>query len=208
MPPSGAPTESRSGPCGDRALTAPAPAVFRVHFETTRGPFVIEARRAWAPVGADRLYSLVRHGFYDGVRFFRVVDGFMVQFGISGDARVSAVWRARTIPDDSVTQSNRRGTVTFATSGSDTRTTQLFVDYRDNAFLDARGFAPVGEVIDGMDVVDNLWRSYGDAPPSGRGPDQERMYKEGERYLAREFPRMDRVIRARVIGGLSDTAPR
>jgi cyclophilin family peptidyl-prolyl cis-trans isomerase len=117
----------------DAAPAERAPDVFRVRFETTRGPFVVEARRAWAPIGVDRFYQLARLGYYDGVRFFRVVDGFMVQFGIHGDPRVSALWRNRRIPDDSVTQSNRRGLVTFATSGPNSRTTQLFINYVDNA---------------------------------------------------------------------------
>ena len=176
----------------------PAPEVFRVRFETTRGPFVIEARRAWAPVGVDRFYQLARLGYYDGVRFFRVVDGFVVQFGIHGDPRVSALWRGRRIADDSVRQSNRRGLVTFAMSGPNTRTTQLFINYVDNARLDAQGFAPIGEVVDGMDVVDNFWRSYGEGAPRGKGPVQGRIFTEGEAYLVREFPRLERVLTARV----------
>jgi peptidyl-prolyl cis-trans isomerase A (cyclophilin A) len=192
-------TPSRPSPL----LSAPAeaeraPAVFRVRFETTRGPFIVEARRAWAPAGVDRFYQLARLGYYDGTRFFRVVDGFMVQWGISGDTAVARAWGDRRIADDPVTQSNRRATVTFATSGPNTRTTQLFVNYRDNTFLDAQGFAPLGEVVEGMDVVDNLWRSYGDAPPGGRGPDQARIVRDGELYLAREFPRLDKVLRAHV----------
>jgi peptidyl-prolyl cis-trans isomerase A (cyclophilin A) len=184
-------------------LLAPAPAerapeVFRVRFETTRGDFVVEAHRAWAPLGADRFHQLARLGYYHGTRFFRVVDGFMVQWGVSGDTAVARAWRDRRIADDPVTQSNRRARVTFATAGPNTRTTQLFVNYRDNAFLDGQGFAPFGVVVEGMDVLDNLWRSYGDAPPAGRGPDQRRIEAEGEAYLAREFPRLERVLRARV----------
>ena len=182
----------------DAAPTGRAPEQFRVRFETTRGPFVIEARRAWAPVGVDRFYQLARLGYYDGVSFFRVVDGFMVQFGIHGDPRVSALWRNRRIPDDSVTQSNRRGLVTFATSGPNSRTTQLFINYVDNARLDAQGFAPIGEVVEGMDVVDNFWRSYGEGAPRGKGPVQGRIFSEGERYLARDFPRLEKVLTARV----------
>jgi peptidyl-prolyl cis-trans isomerase A (cyclophilin A) len=178
---------------------ATVPEQFRVRFETTRGNFVIEARRAWAPLGVDRFHHLVRNGYYEGTRFFRVVDGFMVQFGISGDTSAARRWRERRIPDDSVLQSNRRGYVTFATSGPNSRTTQLFVNYRDNAFLDAQGFAPIGEVVEGMEVLDNLWRSYGEGPPSGKGPDQERIFAEGERYLAREFPRLEKVLRARIL---------
>ena len=184
-----------------------APDVFRVRFETTRGSFVVEAHRAWAPLGADRFHQLARLGYYDGTRIFRVVDGFMAQWGISGVPAVAEAWRDRRIADDSVVQSNRRARVTFATSGPNSRTTQIFVNYRDNAFLDGRGFAPFGEVVDGMDVVDNLWRSYGDASPSGRGPDQDRIYREGEAYLAREFPRLERVLAARVEGVPATTPP-
>jgi peptidyl-prolyl cis-trans isomerase A (cyclophilin A) len=196
-----------------RALLAPGPAerapdVFRVRFETTRGPVVIEAHRAWAPLGADRFYQLAQLGFYDGTRFFRVVDGFMAQWGVSGDTAVARAWRDRRIADDPVTRGNRRARVTFATAGPNTRTTQLFVNYRDNAFLDGQGFAPFGEVVEGMEVLDNLWRSYGDAPPRGRGPDQGRIEAEGEAYLAREFPRLERVLRARVEPLGSRAAPR
>jgi peptidyl-prolyl cis-trans isomerase A (cyclophilin A) len=180
-----------------------APDVFRVRFETTRGPFVVEAHRAWAPAGVDRFHQLARLGYYDGTRFFRVVDGFMTQWGISGDTAVARAWRDRRIVDDPVAESNRRGRVTFATSGPNSRTTQLFVNTRDNAFLDRQGFAPIGEIVEGLDVVDNLWRSYGDAPPAGRGPVQARIVGEGEAYLAREFPRLERVLRAQVepLGG-------
>ena len=187
------PLLSAEAPAAERA-----PELFRVRFETTRGPFVIEARRAWAPVGVDRFYQLARLGYYDGVRFFRVVDGFMVQFGIHGDPRVSTLWRGRRIPDDSVRQSNRRGLVTFAMSGPNTRTTQLFINYVDNARLDAQGFAPIGEVVEGMDVVDNFWRSYGEGAPRGKGPVQGRIFSEGEAYLARDFPRLERVLTTRV----------
>ncbi|HEV2149841.1 MAG TPA: peptidylprolyl isomerase [Longimicrobiaceae bacterium] len=180
-------------------IEAPAPETFRVRFETSRGPFVVEAHRAWAPNGVDRLYHLVRMGFYDDTRFFRVVDRFMVQFGISGDPQVSAAWRERAIPDDPVVKSNRRGFVTFATSGPNTRTTQLFVNYGDNLFLDSQGFAPIGEVVEGMDVVENLWRSYGEGPPRGSGPDQSRIFAEGNAYLQREFPRLDYIESARIV---------
>jgi peptidyl-prolyl cis-trans isomerase A (cyclophilin A) len=175
--------------------------VFRVRFETTRGPFMVEARRAWAPLGVDRFHQLVRLGYYDGVRVFRVVDGFVAQFGINGDPRVTAAWRERRIPDDSVTQTNRRGTLTFATGGPNTRTTQLFVNTVDNARLDARGFAPIGEVVEGLEVVDNFWRSYGEGAPRGKGPVQGRIVAEGEAYLAREFPRLEQVLTARVVEG-------
>jgi len=180
-------------------VAAPAPEVFRVRFETSRGPFVVEARRSWSPAGADRLYYLVRNGFYDGTRFFRVVPRFMVQFGLSGDPRVSGVWRERFIRDDQVLQSNLRGTVSFATSGPNTRTTQLFINYADNRFLDRQGFSPVGRVVEGMAVVDSLHSGYGEAPPSGRGPLQPRILAEGNEYLMREFPRLDYIREARIV---------
>jgi peptidyl-prolyl cis-trans isomerase A (cyclophilin A) len=181
------------------AVAAPAPEVFRVRFETSRGPFVVEARRSWSPAGADRLYYLVRSRFYDGTRFFRVVPRFMAQFGVSSDPAVSQVWRERFIRDDPVLQSNLRGTLTFATSGPDTRTTQLFINYADNRFLDSRGFSPVGRVVEGMAVVDSLYAGYGEAPPSGRGPLQPRILAEGDEYLKREFPRLDYIRVARLV---------
>lgn len=180
-------------------VAPPAPEVFRVRFETTRGPFVVEARRSWSPAGADRLYYLVRNRFYDEARFFRVVPRFMVQFGLSGDPRVSEVWRERFIRDDQVLQSNLRGTVTFATSGRDTRSTQLFVNYADNRFLDRQGFSPVGRVVEGMAVVDSLYAGYGEAPPSGRGPLQPRIQAQGNEYLKRDFPRLDYIRKARIV---------
>src|SRR5207244_6499652 len=128
--------------------------------ETSAGDFVIAVRRDWAPHGADRFYNLVKSGYYDGVRFFRVIPGFMAQFGIHGDPQVSATWRERSIPDDPVRQSNARGMVTFATAGPNTRTTQVFINYRDNAGLDGQGFAPFGQVVEGMEVVDRLFAGY------------------------------------------------
>jgi peptidyl-prolyl cis-trans isomerase A (cyclophilin A) len=181
----------------ERVAAERAPERFRVTFETTRGPIVLEAHRDWAPLGADRLWQLARAGYYDGARFFRVVDGFIVQWGIAADPRATAAWRERRLADDPVRESNRRGRVTFATSGPNTRTTQLFINYRDNAFLDARGFAPVAEVVEGLDVAENLWRSYGEGPPNGKGPAQDRIVAEGEAYLAREFGRLDRIVRTR-----------
>ena len=179
--------------------TEQAPDRFRVRFETTRGPFVVEVTRAWAPRGADRFYNLVRAGYYDDVAFFRVIEGFMVQFGIHGDPRVNAAWRAARIPDDPVTQSNRRGTVTYAMAGPDTRTTQLFINFKDNAGLDSQGFAPFGRVIEGMAVVDSLYSGYGEGAPRGMGPDQGRAQAEGNAYLRGSFPRLDLVKTARVV---------
>jgi peptidyl-prolyl cis-trans isomerase A (cyclophilin A) len=182
-----------------RVEQAAAPDTFSVRFETSKGPFVVQVYRDWAPRGADRFYYLVRGGFYDGVRFFRVLDGFVAQFGASGDPAVSRVWDVRTIRDDPVKQSNVRGTLTFATGGPNTRTTQLFINYRNNARLDAMGFTPIGRVIDGMARVDSLYAGYGEGAPSGRGPDQDRIAAEGNVYLRRDFPRLDSVATARVI---------
>lgn len=181
------------------AMSEPAPATFRARFETSKGDFVIEVHRDWAPLGADRFYNLVKSGYYDGTRFFRVISGFMAQFGIHGDPRVSAAWRTARIPDDPVREHNTRGAVTFATAGPGTRTTQLFINYADNSRLDGMGFAPFGRVVDGMDVVDRLYAGYGEGAPGGRGPDQGRIAAEGNAYLEREFPELDQIRRATVI---------
>src|SRR2546423_8208150 len=174
-------------------MGASAPGSFRVRFETSGGPFVVEVTRTWAPHGADRLYNLVRHGFYDGARFFRVVPGFVVQFGWWGRPAVSARWRPATIPDDPVTQHNGRGTLTFATAGPNTRTTQLFINYRDNRSLDGMGFAPLGRVVEGMDVVDHIYAGYGERPNQGQ------IEAQGNAYLAAQFPRLDSITRAMIV---------
>lgn len=174
---------------------------FRVRFETSRGDIVVEVRPDWAPRGAERLRELVAEEFFDGARFFRVVEGFVVQFGIAADPAVSGQWRGRAIPDDPVVASNARGTVTFATSGTDTRTTQLFINLRDNGRLDDSAFAPIGRVVEGMDVVDLLYGGYGEGAPQGKGPRQDRIQSEGEAYLAREFPLLDRIHRAVLVYG-------
>ncbi len=180
------------------AFAAPAPDSFRARFETSQGDFVIAVHRAWAPRGTDRFYNLVRSGYYDDARFFRVISGFMVQFGIHGDPQVSAAWRELRIPDDPVRRTNLRGMVSFATAGPGTRTTQVFINFGSNDRLDAMGFAPFGQVVDGMDVVDRLYAEYGEGQPRGRGPDQGRLQLEGNAYLARSFPKMDYVRRATI----------
>jgi peptidyl-prolyl cis-trans isomerase A (cyclophilin A) len=180
------------------ALTERAPATYKVRFETNKGPFVLEINRDWAPNGADRFYNLVKNGFYDNVRFFRVISGFMVQFGIHGNPQIAAQWREARINDDPVKQSNRRGTITFATAGPNTRTSQVFINFGDNARLDGSGFAPFGRVIVGMDVVDRLYAEYGEGAPSGRGPDQGRIQREGNAYLEKDFPRLDFVRKATI----------
>lgn len=181
------------------ALNQPPPAKFKVLFETTKGDFVVEVDSALAPVGARRFYNLVRNGYYDGVRFFRIVPGFVVQFGIHGEPAVAAAWRPARLPDDPPRTSNQRGFLTFATSGPNTRTVQVFINLGDNSRLDATGFAPFGHVTGGMDVIDRFYAGFGEGPPRGRGPQQDRMQAEGEAYLQREFPQLDQVIRARVI---------
>ena len=180
------------------ALTEKAPALYKAKFDTSKGAFVLEINRAWAPNGADRFFNLVKNGFYDDVRFFRVVKDFMVQFGINGNPQTQAPWRDAKIPDDKVTQSNKRGYITFATSGPNSRTTQVFINFADNAGLDGQGFAPFGRVISGMNVVDTLHGDYGEGAPSGRGPHQGVLQRDGNAYLAKDFPRLDYVKKATI----------
>ena len=180
------------------ALKEQAPASYKARLDTSKGVVVIQVTRAWAPHGADRFYNLVKNGFYDNVRFFRVISGFMVQFGINGNPALSAHWREASIPDDRVTQSNKRGMITFATAGPNTRTTQVFINFADNSNLDGMGFAPFGKVVSGMNVVDSLNAEYGEGAPRGRGPDQARLQTEGNAYLARSFARMDYVKKATI----------
>jgi peptidyl-prolyl cis-trans isomerase A (cyclophilin A) len=182
----------------DPGFAQQAPDSFRARFVTTKGDVVIMVHRAWAPRGADRFYNLVRSGFYNGVRFFRVMPGFMAQFGIHGDTGVNSAWREQRVPDDPVRRTNLRGMVTFATAGPGTRTTQVFINYGSNDRLDAMGFAPFGQVVEGMEVVDKLYGGYGEGAPQGHGPDQMRMHIEGEKYLARQFPKLDQIKRATV----------
>ena len=180
-------------------MKATAPDQFQVRFETSHGNFVVLVHRDWAPQGADRFYSLARSGYFDGVRFFRVLTGFVAQFGMHGDPAVGQAWFDQRIPDDPVKHPNTRGTITFATAGPNTRTTQLFINFGDNTMLDGQGFAPFGEVIQGMDVVDGLHANYGEGPPRGRGPDQGRIRAEGNKYLEKDFPQLDYVKRAVVL---------
>jgi peptidyl-prolyl cis-trans isomerase A (cyclophilin A) len=169
-----------------------APAAFRANFETSAGVFVVEVTRAWAPKGADRFYNLVKYGYFDGNRFFRVLPNFMVQFGINGDPKLNAVWREANIPDDPVTQSNKRGFITFATRGPNTRTTQLFINFKDNAGLDAQGFTPFGQVVAGLDVVDKINAEYREQP------DQMAIQSKGNAYLTTAFPRLDFIKKATI----------
>jgi peptidyl-prolyl cis-trans isomerase A (cyclophilin A) len=180
------------------AFTEQAPATYKANLDTSKGTIVIEVHRDWAPLGADRFYNLVKNGFYDDTRFFRVIDGFMAQIGIHGNPAVAAAWRGAQLRDDPVKQSNKRGFVSFATAGPNTRTTQLFINFRDNTNLDRMGFAPFGQVVTGMDVVDKLYSGYGEGAPSGRGPDQARLQKEGNAYLQKEFSRLDYIKSATI----------
>ncbi len=169
-----------------------APETFKARFKTTKGEFVISATRAWAPNGADRFYNLVRLGYFTDIAFFRAIDGFMVQFGINGDPSLSAKWRGANIPDDQAAgHTNARGAVTFATAGPGTRTTQLFINFGNNGSLDSMGFTPFGSVVTGMEVVDSLYKGYGEGAPRGMGPDQGRVQQEGNAYLKKDFPKLD-----------------
>ena len=177
-----------------------APESYRVRLETTKGAIVIAVHTEWAPRGAARFYELVTHGFYDDTRFFRVVKAQWAQFGISGDPAVSARWRDARIPDDPVTQSNVRGRVSFAFKDPDGRTTQLYISLRDNSAQDTQGFAPIGEVVEGMTVADALNSEYGEESGGGiRAGRQQRLFDEGSAYLDREFPRLDRILRATIV---------
>ncbi|HMV69073.1 MAG TPA: peptidylprolyl isomerase [Myxococcota bacterium] len=176
-----------------------APAAYKVQFSTTKGDFVIEVHKDWAPLGADRFYNLVRAGFYDDTAFFRVVDGFMVQFGLSGYPAVNQKWFGARIQDDPNKQPNTRGRISFATSGPNSRTTQVFINFVDNSKLDAMGFSPFGEVVSGMDVVDKLYKGYGEGAPGGKGPAQPKIQKFGKSYLKKDFPDLDWVTKAVVL---------
>jgi peptidyl-prolyl cis-trans isomerase A (cyclophilin A) len=175
-------------------LHAKAPAVYKAQFTTTTGGvFVVEVHRDWAPLGADRFYNLVRNGFFTNAAFFRVVPGFIVQFGLSANPAVNKVWHDAHIADDPVTQSNKRGTLTFATAGPNTRTTQLFINFADNARLDKMGFAPFGTVIQGIDVVDKIYAVYGELPQ------QDQIVDQGDAYLKAHFPDLDKIKLARIL---------
>ncbi len=196
----GAQTISRAGDLSNPAsLNEKAPAVYKVKFDTSKGSFVVEVHRDWAPNGADRFYNLVKNGFYNNARFFRVIGDFMVQFGINGDPKVSQVWQDANIPDDAVKQSNTRGMITFATAGPNTRTTQVFINFRDNTGLDGQGFSPFGEVVSGMDVVDSLYAGYGEGSPKGHGPNQGIVQSLGNAYLEKAFPKLDYIKTATIV---------
>jgi len=180
-------------------LNARAPNVFRVRFTTSQGDFIVEAHRDWAPIGADRFYNLATNHFFDGQRFFRVRQGVFAQFGIPGDPRVAQAWRSATIADDPPRQSNLRGTIAYAFTTANTRTTQLFINLADNRQFDGQGFAPFGVVTSGMDVVDRLYSGYGETAGGGmRAGHQDALFAGGNAWLNREFPRLDYIKHARL----------
>lgn len=198
-----APAPAAAGLLDPTKATATAPDTFKVTFQTTKGDFTVEVHRAWAPMGADRFYNLVKVGFFTDVAFFRVISGFMAQFGIHGDPKVSAAWKSARITDDPVDSkvaSNTRGRLTFAMAGPNTRSTQFFISFADrNARLDGMGFPPIGEVVDGMNVIDSIHSGYGEGAPRGQGPAQGRLQGEGNAYLKAEFPRLDYIKAAKVL---------
>jgi peptidyl-prolyl cis-trans isomerase A (cyclophilin A) len=183
------------------SLTAKAPEAFQAKLTTTKGDVVIQVTRSWAPLGADRFYNLVRAGFFSDAAFFRVLPGFMAQFGLSARSDVSQAWVQAKIADDPVMQNNTRGRITFATAGPNTRTTQLFINYADNSRLDAVGFAPFGEVIQGMDVVDRIYSGYGEQPNQGS------IRAEGKAYLESNFPMLDKIVSAAIMPAAPSAPP-
>lgn len=184
------------------AATLTAPEEFKVKVETTSGDFVIQVHREWAPNGADRFYNLVKMGYYADCAFFRVIDNFMAQVGYHGDPEVTRVWASATIEDDPIRQHNSRGMVTFAQrSLPNSRTTQFFINYKDNSYLRQHGnFAPFGEVIEGMDVVDSLYSGYGEGAPQGRGPSQASIAQQGNTYLREKFSKLDYILSTTIVG--------
>jgi peptidyl-prolyl cis-trans isomerase A (cyclophilin A) len=193
---------SQEGPLLDPKspdATREAPAEFRVKLETTQGDVVLRVTRAWAPKGADRFYNLVRLGYYDGARFYRVLPAFVAQVGIHGDPKVSAKWREAKIDDDPVKEKNAKGTITFAKGGPNSRTVNVFINLKDNESLDKLGFAPFGIVVEGLEAAGKLYSGYGDGAPKGRGPSQAKVWEEGNAYLDKAFPKLDAIKKATVL---------
>jgi peptidyl-prolyl cis-trans isomerase A (cyclophilin A) len=191
------------------SLRAKAPEVFQAQFTTTKGDFVVEVHRDWSPHGADRFYNLVRAGFFDGVAFYRVHPGFMVQFGISPKPAISKAWDNANISDDPVVGSNKRGFITYAMSSNpNSRSTQVFINFKDNAFLDPQHFAPFGQITSGMEVVDMLYSDYGEIPPmGGKGPDPDKLEEQGDAYLVKNFPMIDKIKMAKILPAVPAAAP-
>ncbi len=194
-----------AAPAAAAALTDPskfnekAPDGFKVKFTTTKGDVIIQISRDLSPNGADRFYNLVKGGFFTEIAFFRVIPGFMGQFGIHGDPAVAAAWKVAKIEDDKVKGSNIRGAITFAMAGPNTRTTQFFINLANNPNLDSSGFSPFGKVIEGMDVINKINGEYGEGAPNGSGPEQGRVQAEGNAYLQKDFPRLDYIKSASVL---------
>ena len=181
-------------------FTEKAPDSFKVKFDTSVGSFTIEVTRALSPNGADRFFNLAKNGFFTDVAFFRVIEGFMCQFGIHGDPKIATAWRVANIQDDPVKASNTRGMVTFAKTGlPNSRSTQFFINFGDNTQLDTMGFSPFGKITDGMDVVDKIYKGYGEGAPRGDGPDQMRAQTEGNAYFKKEFPKLDYIKSATLV---------
>ena len=176
-----------------------APATFTVLFKTTKGEFKATAHSEWAPKGVERFHELVKNGFFTDIAFFRVLDGFVAQFGISGDPEISSRWSDDVIKDDPVVGTNSAGTLSFAMAGPDTRTTQLFINLVDNQRLDGMGFSPFAEITEGFDVITSLYSDYGEGAPRGNGPDQGRIQSEGNAYLRAEFPDLDYITEATIV---------
>jgi len=191
------PDESKKAAPKAAKVEEKTPEVFQVVFDTSRGKVVVEVHHDWAPVGVDHFYSLIRTGYYDGVRFFRVTHSY-VQFGINGDPQTNGLWSTARLPDDKVKQSNVKGTLTYAHLGANSRTTQLFFNMKDNKDLDKQGFAPLGKVITGMDVVESFYSAYGDMVPRGQGPDPSKIEVQGNAYLDTKFPRLDYIKKATI----------
>jgi peptidyl-prolyl cis-trans isomerase A (cyclophilin A) len=197
-----APAAAKGNLLAPSTLKAKAPESYKVKFTTTKGDFVVQVTRSWAPIGADRFYNLVRSGFFTDAAFFRVLTGFVAQFGLSAKPEVSKAWFNANLVDDPVKHGNNRGTLTFATAGPNTRTTQFFINFRNNAQLDAQGFAAFGEVVDGMDsVVDKLYAGYGESPEQGA------IQQLGKPYLDKNFPKLDRILSATIMPDAPVAAP-
>jgi len=181
-----------SGPVDPSKWTKQSPASYKARFETTAGPFTVEVQREWSPLGADRFYNLVQSGYFNEARFFRVVPGFVVQFGLNADPAITAAWKSQNLQDDPVRRSNGRGFLSFATSGPNTRTTQLFINLGDNVRLDQMGFSPFGLVTEGMEAVDKITAEYAESPQ------QPEIEQKGEAYLQQAFPKLDKVTKASI----------
>ncbi len=179
--------------------TEKAPETFKVKFNTTKGDFTLEVTRAWSPLGADRFYNLVKAGYFTDIAFFRVIEGFMVQFGIHGTPEIASAWKGARIQDDPVKQSNAPGYISYAMAGPNTRTTQLFINFGNNASLDSMGFSPFGKIVDGMSVVNSIYSGYGEGAPRGMGPDQGLVQLQGNAYLKKDFPKMDYIRSAALL---------